>query len=103
MDMVDTLIFDEDESFLFQNVVFESKSKKLIIEKKDVNNNQRIHRSELDLANMQASKISQFHMATGYALHGSIGLIEAENSRLKNRIKELEEALFPMSLLHSYL
>jgi hypothetical protein len=44
--------------------VFESESKKLIIEKKDVNNNQRIHRSELDLANMQASKISQLHMAT---------------------------------------
>jgi hypothetical protein len=52
MDMVDTLIFDEDESFVFQNVVFESESKKLIIEKKDVNNNQRIYRSELDLANM---------------------------------------------------
>jgi hypothetical protein len=64
MDMVDTLIFYEDESFVFQNVVFESESKKLIIEKKDVNNNQRIHRSELDLANMQASKISQLHMET---------------------------------------
>jgi len=25
MDMVDTLIFDEDESFVFQNVVFECK------------------------------------------------------------------------------
>ena len=34
MDMVDTLIFDEDETCVFQNVVFESESKKLIIEKK---------------------------------------------------------------------
>jgi hypothetical protein len=52
---------------------------------------------------MQASKISQLHMATADALHGSVGLIEAENARLKNRIKELEEALFPMPLLHSAL
>jgi hypothetical protein len=52
MEMVDTLIFYEDESFVFQNVVFQSESKKLIIEKKDVNNNQRIHHSELHLANM---------------------------------------------------
>jgi hypothetical protein len=34
MDMVDTLIFYEDESFVFHNVVFESESKKLIFEKK---------------------------------------------------------------------
>jgi hypothetical protein len=103
MDMVDTLIFYEDESFVFQNVVFESESKKLIIEKKDVNNNQRIHRSELDLANMQASKISQLHMETRDTLHGFVGLIEVENARLKNPIKELKEALFPMPLLHSSL
>jgi iron-sulfur cluster repair protein YtfE (RIC family) len=83
--------------------VFESESKKLIIERKDVNNNQRMHRSELDLANMKASKISQLHMETRDALHGSVGLIEAENSRLKNHIKELEEALFSMPLLHSSL
>ena len=38
MDMVDTLIFYEDESFIFHNVVFESESKKLIIEKRDVKN-----------------------------------------------------------------
>ena len=33
MDMVDTLIFDKDESFVFQNIVFGSESKNLIIEK----------------------------------------------------------------------
>jgi hypothetical protein len=72
MDMVDTEIFYEDESFVFQSVVFESESKKLIIEKRDVKNKKRKHRSELDLANMQASKISQLHMETRDALHDSL-------------------------------
>ena len=75
MDMVDTLFFYEDESFVFQSVVFESELKKLNIDKRDVKNKKRKHRSELDLANMQASKISQLHMATGDDLHGSIGII----------------------------
>jgi hypothetical protein len=103
MDMVDTLLFDEDKSFVFQSAVFESKSKKLIIEKRDVKNKKRKHSSELDLTNMQASKISQLHMATGDALHDSVGVIEAKNAKLKNQIKELEEALFPMPLLCSSL
>jgi hypothetical protein len=103
MDIVDTKIFYEDESFVFQSVVFESESKKLIIEKKDVKNKKRKHRSELDLANMQASKISQLHMETGDALHDSVRVIEAENAKLKDQIKELEEALFPMPLLGSPL
>jgi hypothetical protein len=34
MDISDTENFDEDESFVFQSVVFDSQSKKLIIEKK---------------------------------------------------------------------
>jgi hypothetical protein len=54
MDIVDTEIFDEDESFVFQSVVFESESKKLIIEKRDVKNKKRKYRSEVDLANMQS-------------------------------------------------
>ena len=52
---------------------------------------------------MQASKISQLHLATGDALHESVGFIEAENARLKNWIKELEESLFPMPLFGSPL
>jgi len=36
MDISDTKNFDEYESFMFQSVVFDSQSKKLIIEKKDV-------------------------------------------------------------------
>ena len=35
MDISDTENFDEDESFVFQSVVFDSQSKKLIIEKKE--------------------------------------------------------------------
>jgi hypothetical protein len=103
MNMVDTDFFYEDESFVFQSVVFEAKSKKLIIEKRDVKNKKRKHRSEHDLANMQASKISELHMETGDGPHDFVGVIEVENARLRNQIKELEEALFHMSLLASYL
>jgi hypothetical protein len=31
-------IFDEDESFIFQSVVFDSQSKNMVIEKRDVTN-----------------------------------------------------------------
>jgi hypothetical protein len=103
MDMVGTEIFYEDESFVFQSIVFETESKKLIIEKRDIKNKKRKHCSELDLANMHASKIFELHRAIGDALHDSVGAIEAENARLKNRIKELEEAMFPMPLLGSSL
>jgi hypothetical protein len=103
MDIVDTEIFYEDESFVFQSVVFESESKKLIIEKRDVKNKKRKYRSEVDLANMQLSQISGLHRETRDALHDSIGVIEAENARLKDQIKELEEALIPMPLLASPL
>jgi hypothetical protein len=95
--------FDEDESFVFQSVVFESESKKLIIEKRDVKNKKGKYRSEVDLANMQPSQISGLHRETRDALDDSIGVIEAENARLKDQIKELEEALIPMPLLASPL
>jgi hypothetical protein len=52
---------------------------------------------------MHASKISELHKATEDSLHDSVGVIEAENARLKNRIKELNESLFPMPLLSSSL
>ena len=42
-------------------------------------------------------------METKDALHDSVGVIEAENARLKDQINELEEALFLMSLLGSPL
>jgi len=99
MDIVDTEIFDEDESFVFQSVVFDIKSKKLIIEKRDVKNKKGKSRSKVNFANMCPSQISRLHRATEDALDDSIGGIEAENARLKDRVKELDEALIPMPLL----
>jgi hypothetical protein len=44
---IDTL--DEEESFAFQSFVFDNESKKLIIEKKDVNNKKEKYHSEINL------------------------------------------------------
>lgn len=81
--------FDEDESFVFQSVVFDSQSKKLIIEKKNVKNKKGKSRSEVHVANMRPSQICQLHTASGESLHDSIGSMETENVRLKNKVKEL--------------
>ena len=99
MDISDTKNFDEDESFVFQSVVFYKESKKLIIEKRDVKNKKGKSRSEINLRNMQPSQIYRLHQAMGYALDDSIGRIKAENARLNDRIKELDEALIPIPLL----
>jgi hypothetical protein len=82
-------LFDKDESFVFQSVVFYNESKKLIIEKRDVKNKKWKSRLEVNLANMQPSQISQLHRETKDALDDSIGGIEAGNDRLKDRVKEL--------------
>jgi hypothetical protein len=44
--------FNEEESFTFQSVFFGRESKKLIIEKIDVNNKKGKYRSEVDLRDM---------------------------------------------------
>jgi hypothetical protein len=103
MDVADIKNFDEDESFVFQSIVFYSESKKLIIEKRDVKNKKGKYSIEVDLASMWLSQISRLHIANGYSLDDSIGGIEVENARLKDRVKELEEALIPMSFLASPL
>ena len=36
---------------------------------------------------------------TGESLHESIGHIETQNAKLKDRVKELEDAFIPMPLL----
>jgi hypothetical protein len=95
MEITEIDIFDEDESFVFQSAVFDSQSKNLIIEKRDVTNNKGKSRSEINFRKMQSSQISRFHRATVDALDDSIGGIEAENGRLNDRIKELEEAFIP--------
>jgi hypothetical protein len=87
MDIADTKIFDEDESFVFQSTVFDNKSKKLIIEKRDVKNKKGKSRSEVNLANMQLSQIRRLHRETKDSLDDSIGGIEAKNARLKDWVK----------------
>jgi hypothetical protein len=54
MEIAETDIFYEDESFVFQSVVFDSQSKNLIIEKRDVTNKKGKSRSEINLRNMQS-------------------------------------------------
>jgi hypothetical protein len=49
--------------------------------------------SEIDLQGVRPSKVMQFHEATGEALKSSIDEIEQENQVLKEKIKELENAL----------
>jgi hypothetical protein len=103
MDIADTKFFYEDESFVFQSVVFDNESKNLIIEKRDVKNKKGKSRSKVNLANMRSSQISRLHRATGYSIDDSIGGIEAENAILKDRVKELEESLIHMPFLSNHL
>jgi hypothetical protein len=71
----------------------------LIIEKKNVKNKKGKSRLEVDLANMWPYQICQLHTMSRESLHGSIVGIEIDNDRLKARVKELEDAFIPMTLL----
>jgi hypothetical protein len=103
MEIDDTDIFYEDESFVFQSDVFDNQSKNLTIEKRDVTNKKGKSHSEIKLRKMHSSQISRFHRATADSLDDSIGGIEAENARLNDRNKELEEALIPTPVFASPL
>jgi hypothetical protein len=52
---------------------------------------------------MWPSKISKIHRVIGDSLDDSIGGLEAENTKLKERIRELENALMPLPILASPL
>jgi hypothetical protein len=99
LEIAENEIFYEEESFVFERVVFESESKKLIIEKSDVNNKKGKSHSEVILRNMCPSQISRIHNATRDAYDNSICGLEEENIKLKERIKELEETLMPLPVL----
>jgi len=88
---------------VFQSVVFDNESNKLIIEKSDVKNKKGKSCSEVNLRNMRPSQISDIHRATWDVVDDSIGGLEEENTKLKQRIKELEDALITPPLLASPL
>jgi hypothetical protein len=52
---------------------------------------------------MRPSQISKIHWATGDVLDDSIDGLEVENSKLKEKIRELETALMPLPILASPL
>jgi hypothetical protein len=99
LEIIENETFDEEESFVFQSVVFDRESKKVIIDKSDVNNKKGKSCSYFDLRDMRPSHISRIHRATDDSLHDSIGGLEEENTKLRERIKELEETLMPLPLL----
>jgi hypothetical protein len=55
LETIENKTFDEEESFVFQSVVFDNKSKKLIIEKSDMKNKKWKSRSEVKLINRRPS------------------------------------------------
>jgi hypothetical protein len=64
-----------------------------------VKNKKRNPRSEVNLKNMRPSQVSRIHRTIDDALDDSISSLEAENTKLKERIKELEETLMHLPLL----
>ena len=92
MEIVETDIFYEDESFVFQSVVFDSQSKNMVIEKRDVTNRKGKSRTEIDFREMSSSQISSFHQVTNDILHDSIGGMETDHANLKHRLNEFEQA-----------
>jgi hypothetical protein len=103
LEIIENETFNEEESFSFQSDVFDRESKKLIIEKGDMKSKKGKSHSEVDLRDMRPSQISKIHREIVDALDDSIGGLEAENMKLKERIKELEDTLMPLPLLSSPL
>jgi hypothetical protein len=101
--IIENETFNEEESFASQRGVFDKESKKLIIEKSDMKNKKGESRSEVDLKDMCSSQISRIHREIKDVLDDSIGGLEAENTKFKERIKELEDALMTLPLLSSPL
>jgi hypothetical protein len=87
-------IFDEEESLTLHNASFDKELKKLVFQ--HVNSRgKRVKDSTMDLRGVPTSKLSKIHMVTGNSLDISIDDMEAENERLKNKVRELENALMP--------
>jgi hypothetical protein len=93
LEVVANEIFSEEESFTFQSLTFDKESKKLIVERGDQKNKRGKYRSEVDLKDMQSSQISKIYQATDDTFDDSIDGLEAENTELKERIRELSSWL----------
>jgi hypothetical protein len=61
LEIIENETFNEEELFSFQSVVFDTKSKKLIIEKGDVKNKKGKSNSEVYLRYVHPSHISIIH------------------------------------------
>lgn len=71
----------------------------MIVERGDHKNKKGKSHSEVDLKDMHPSQISKIHEAIGDALDDSIDWLEVENANLKERNRELENALMPLPIL----
>ena len=92
VEISNTDFFDIDESFVIQSIIFDSQSKSLVIEKRDVTNRKDKFPTKINFREMRLSQVSLFHQVIGDSLHDSIGGIEEENARVKERLNEFERA-----------
>jgi hypothetical protein len=83
LEVVANETFNEEESFTFQSVVFDTESKKLIVERAEQKNKKGKYRSKVDLKDMWPSQIYKIHRETRDALDDPIDGLEAENAKLK--------------------
>jgi hypothetical protein len=92
VEISNTDFFDIDESFVIQSAIFDSQSKSLVIEKRDVTNRKGKSRADINFSEMSPSQICQFHQGTGDILRDSIRGIEIENANMKQHLNEFEQA-----------
>jgi hypothetical protein len=91
--------FSEEESFTIQNALFDKNSRKLVFEGINQRNKKGKSCSEYDLSKFPASQISKIHKVIGDALDVSIDDLEAQNAKLKEKVRELESTLMPPPIL----
>jgi hypothetical protein len=89
-------VFYEEESLTLHSALFDKYLNKLVFERVNSKGKRAQGKdTELDLNGVPTSRITRMHKSTRDALEVSVDGLEAENARLKERIKELECALMP--------
>jgi hypothetical protein len=91
--------FSKEESFSVHNVLFDKDSRKNIFERTLSKNKKGKTCFTFNLNSMLPSGIAKIHKITGDALDVSIDDMEAEKSRLKERIQEIDFILMPPPIL----